>query len=96
MTSNIVFRSVIIPIMSFGCKLWVISDKDEESIKAFERMTGRRIQRFQKRSLKQTSFHGLGWVRLTTLIMVKELCIVLTILRMKMYDVVRRMLVNRA
>ena len=82
--------------MSFGCELWVISDKDKESIMAFERMTGRRIQRFQKRSLNQTSFYGLGWVRLTTLIMVKKLLFVLTILRMKMNNVVRRILVNRA
>ena len=96
LTCNIVFWAVIIPIMSFGCELWILSDKDKENIMAFERMAGRRIQRFQKRSLNLTSFYGLGWIRLTSFIMVKKLLFVLTILRMKVDNVVRRILVHRA
>ena len=82
--------------MSFGCELWVLSERDRENILAFERMDGRRIQRFPHRSLNQTSFYGLGWVRLTTLILVKKLLFVLTILKMNIQNPVRRLFVYRS
>ena len=70
-TCNVIFWSVIVPIMSFGCEVWVLSEKDKENILAFQRFAGRRIQRFPHRSLNHTSFYGLGWVKLTTFILVK-------------------------
>ena len=36
-TSNLIYWTVIIPILCFGCEIWVIKKKDEELLAAFQR-----------------------------------------------------------
>ena len=60
-----------------------------------QRFAGRWIQRFPQRSLNQTSFYGLGWVRITTFILVKKLLFVLTILKIDVGNIIRQVFVYR-
>ena len=50
-TCNIIFWTIIVPILSFGCEMWVLTERDKENIMAFQRFAGRRIQRLPHRSL---------------------------------------------
>ena len=90
---NIIFWGIIIPIVTFGSELWVLSDKDYENLCMFQRQTGRRIQRFPARSPSCSSFYGLGWLRITTYILVKKLLFVLTILRLDPENIVRKIFI---
>ena len=52
---NLFFGAVVLPIVSFGCKLWTLSEPDKENLMSFQRNTGRWIQEFRKRSLSNNS-----------------------------------------
>ena len=40
-TCNIIFWTIIVPILSFGCEMWVLTERDKENIMAFQRFAGR-------------------------------------------------------
>ena len=61
---SILFWAMVVPIITFSCELWVLNDNDVRLIKEFQRYAGRRIQRFPYRSPNETSYTGLGWIRL--------------------------------
>ena len=61
----------------------------------FQRYAGRRVQRFHNRSPKQTSFAGLGWMRIENFINGKKLLFVRSILAMHDESLYRRLFVNR-
>ena len=92
---NLIYWAVIIPIVTFGAELWILSEQDNENLMSFQRYAGRRIQRFPKRSPSTTSFFGLGWIRLTTYILIKKLLFIMTILRMDCHNVIRSIFVSR-
>ena len=80
---NVIFCAIVVPIITFGCDTWVMSDNDKDHLMAFQRLAGRRIQRLPFKSPNATSFFGLGWSRMTTFIQVKKLLFILTILKLK-------------
>ena len=80
---NIIFWAVVVPIITFGCEIWVMTDTDRQNLLAFQRFAGRRVQRLSYKSPNSTSYFGLGWTRLTTYIHVKKLLFVLTIIKLK-------------
>ena len=82
-TCNMVFWTIVIPIVTFGCELWVLHESDILKLNAFQRYAGRRVQRFPQRSPSGSSFYGLGWIRIETLILVKKVLFIHTFLRMK-------------
>ena len=82
-TCNLIFWTVVVPTLTFGCEIWPITDKDVEKIQNFQRFAGRRVQRFPKRSPACTSFYGLGWLRIDTYIQVKKLIFLLTLISME-------------
>ena len=90
-----VMMAVVVPIVTFGSELWVLSDKDIENLLNFERFAGRRIQRFPPRTPNSTSFYGLGWSKLTTYIGMKKLLFAMTIIRMKAENVIRTIFERR-
>ena len=91
MTScNLIYWAVVVPIVSFGCELWTLSERDSENLMSFQRYAGRRVQRFPKRSPSTTSSYGLGWIRLTTYILIKKLLFILTILKMDQTNLIRK------
>ena len=86
---NLIYWAVVIPIVTFGCELWNVTDHDYDILMSFQRYAGRRVQRFPKRSPSTTSSFGLGWIRLPTYIMIKKLLFVMTILKMDNTNVIR-------
>ena len=92
---NLIFWSVVMPILSFGSEIWILNDKDHENIQNFQRYAGRRIQRFPQRSPNNTSFFGLGWIKITTFIMIKKILFLLTILRLETPNIIKEVFLLR-
>ena len=95
MTCNIIFWSIVIPIVTFGCEIWGITEKDYDNLLNFQNNAGKRIQRFPARSPNCSSFFGLGWTRITTYIFVKKLLFAMSILRLDEQSVIRRVFLER-
>ena len=68
--------------LTFGCELWNVGDDDGDRLQNFQRYAGRRLQRFPLRSPNCSSYFGLGWVRLDTLVQIKKLLFLLTFMRL--------------
>ena len=94
-TCSLIYWTIVVPIITFGCEVWHISENDHENLLQFQRYAGRRVQRFPARSPNGSCFFGLGWLRITTFIMVKKLIFALTFLRMDLDNVVRRVFIAR-
>ena len=90
-----IFWQVVVPTITFGCEVWVPTDKDEELFLALQRYAGKRVQRFPQRAPNSISFYGLGWLKLTSYINVKKLLFVLTILKMVPDNALRRIFESR-
>ena len=71
--ANLIYWTIVIPILTFGSELWILTDKDGENLNMFQRYAGRRIQHFPARFPNCSSSYGFGWVRITTYICVKKL-----------------------
>ena len=69
---SILFWAMVVPIITFSFELWVLNDNDIKLLEEFQRYAGRRIQRFPYRSPNETSYVGLGWIRLYFFIYVKK------------------------
>ena len=52
------------------------------------------MQRFPHRTPSSSSFYGLGWIRLTTLILIKKLLFVLSIITLEADNVIRKVFCN--
>ena len=67
--------------MTYASELWILKDNDIRILEAFQRYTGRKVQKFPHRFPNETSFVGLGWMRLElyTSIYVKKLLFVRTV-----------------
>ena len=85
-----IFWQVVVHTITFGCEVWVLTDKDDELILAFQQYAGKRVQRFPQKAPNSSSFYGLGWLKLTSYINVKKLLFVLTILKMVPENPLRR------
>ena len=95
LASNLVFWSFIIPMVTYGAELWVMSDNDVDLIDNFQRYAGRRLQRFSSISPSQTSYACLGWVRIELYIYVKKLLFIRTIVCMDEDYVYKKLLISR-
>ena len=94
-TCNLIFWTIVIPTVTFGCEIWSVGDSDLEKLQCFQRYAGRRVQRFPKRSPNSSSYYGLGWVRIETFIQVKKLLFILTYLSMDENSTQRRVFNSR-
>ena len=94
-TCNLIFWTVVIPTLCFGCEAWVLKQKDNEILMAFQRYAARRLQRFHPRSLNITSFVNLGWMSVTNIIKARKLIFLRTILVMKEFMPIRLILIER-
>ena len=95
LTCCIIFWSVVVPTLCFGCELWVLSVKDVQILQSFQRYAARRIQRFHSRSLNATSRVCLGWIDIVRLIMVKKALFLKTIIMMELHIPIRVVLIRR-
>ena len=91
-TCNLIFWTIVIPTLTFGCEIWPVKDKDVEKLQKFQRFAGRRIP---KRSPACTSYYGLGWLRIETYIQVKKLLFLLTLISMDKDKRIRKILMER-
>ena len=91
---NLIFWMVIVPIITFGSEIWVLSDKDYHNLLAFQRFAGRRFQRLPYKSPNGSSFAAMGWMRITTYIYIKKLLFIRTVLKMGpgnvIYDIFKK------
>ena len=71
--SDINFRAMVVPIITFACELWVLTDFNVKILEDFQRYAGRRLQRFHQGSPRETSFVALGWIRLEIYVYVNKL-----------------------
>ena len=92
-TCNIIFWCVIVPILTYGCEIWVLKEKDVQILDEFQRYTGRRIQRLPLRCPNATSFITLGWLRLSLYIKAKKLIFIRTITVIKYESPLKEILV---
>ena len=76
---SIIFWSMTIPIVTFSSELWVLNDEDVNNIEYFQRYSGRRVQRFHPKSPNETSYAGLGWIRIEYYIYIKKLLFIRSI-----------------
>ena len=91
---SIIFWSVVVPVLTFGAEIWYLNEDDSENIQNFQRFAGRRVQRFPPRSPRCSSFYGLGWIKLTTYIAIKQLLFVLSIIRLDEENVIRKIFIS--
>ena len=88
---NLIFWSMIIPMVTYGAELWVMKDKDIELLDIFQRHAGRKIQRFGKRSPNETCFTALGWMRIESYIYGKKMLFVRTITSLNQGNLYRQL-----
>ena len=72
-TCNIIFWMVIIPILTYGCELWVLSASNVQMLEIFFRYAGRRIRRLHCRSPNESCYNGIGWIGIERYIQVKKM-----------------------
>ena len=94
-TCNIIFWTIVIPTLLFGCEVWVIKRKDVELLNAFQRYAARRLQRFKFNSFNITSFACLGWMNIIQFIKAKKIIFLRTILVMNEDMPIKKILVER-
>ena len=73
------FWAMVVPVVTFACELWIVSDEDIKLLDDFQAYAGRRIQRFKQCSTRATSLVGLGWIRLEIYVYIKKLLFIRTI-----------------
>ena len=93
---SILFWSIIVPIVTYGCELWVMSGEEIEMVRKFQREIGRRCQWFPKCSPNHSAYALLGWMSLDRVIQVKKLMFFRTVVIMDDDDVCKRICTTRS
>ena len=92
---GLLFWSMVIPIITFASELWVMDEYDVSKLENFQVYSGRRVQRFHQSSPRETSYVGLGWIRIEYFIYVKKLLFIRTIAVLKENSLYRKIFVER-
>ena len=92
---SVFYWSIIVPIVTYGCELWVLNSVEIEELRKLQRFIGRRCQRYPKRSPNFSAYTPLGWMSLDRVIQVKKLMFFRTIIIMEDNDIYKRILVAR-
>ena len=74
------FWTIIAPIVTYGCEIWVLKGDEIEILRKFQRMVGRRCQRLHPNSPNFSAYLPLGWLSLDWYIQGKKLMFMRTIL----------------
>ena len=71
-TCNLIYWTIVMPTLLFGCEVWVIKQRDCDMLEAFQRYAARRLQRFHMSSYNVTSFFCMGWMSIVQYMHVKQ------------------------
>ena len=84
-----------VPIVTFSSELWILNDEDINTIECFQRYAGRRIQRFNSRSPNESSYAGLGLIRLEYFNYIKKLLFIRSIVILEDDTLYKGIFINR-
>ena len=73
-----------------------MKDNDIAILDAFQSYVGRWVQRFPPKSPNETSFMGLGWIRIKLFVCVKKLLFVRTIAKLDEESIYKKIFLARA
>ena len=94
-TCNVIFWTVVVPTLLFGCETWFIKTKDIDMLSAFQRYAARRLQRLHFRSLNVTALMCLGWMHLLTMVKARKIIFLRTVCVMEEFMPVKAILCQR-
>ena len=89
-TCNVIYWQVVIPTVTFGSEVWILSEKDKELLNSFQTYASKRIQRFPQRAPNASCGYSLGWLKIISFINVKQLLFIHSILKMDPDNVIRK------
>ena len=94
-TCMVIYWSVVVPTLLFGCEDWFIKDKDVVLLQGFQRYAARRLQRLHYRSLNATALACLGWMDIFLFIKARKLIFIRTVIVMREFMPIRQILIKR-
>ena len=94
-TCNVIYWSVVLPTLCFGCEIWFLKKRDIDILLAFQRYAARRIQRLHPRSLNVTSTVCLGWMNILNYVKTRKIIFIRSIVSMEDFMPLRHILVER-
>ena len=94
-TCNLIYWTIVVPTLLFGCEIWVIKHKDIELLNAFQRYAARRLQRLRFSAFNVTSYVCLGWMNIICFIKARKIIFLRTILCMREEMPIRQILLEK-
>ena len=94
-TCNLIYWTIVIPTLLFGCETWVIKQNDCRLLEAFQRYAARRLQRLHASCFNITSFFCMGWMNIVQYIKARKIIFVRTILKMDESMPIRKIFIER-
>ena len=85
---------IVIPIATFGAKLWILDDKGLFHLESFQVFVGR--QGLFLKSPKASAHFSLGWVHLELYVEIKKLLFLHSVLSHDVEDITKTMFIQRA
>ena len=92
---NLISWNVVVPTTLYGCEIWVKTEKDIKIIENFQKQAGKRIQRFNQYSPTHSCMYGLGWMDLNSIICIRKLLFIHTIIKLE-DNMIKRLVKCRA
>ena len=93
---NILFWSIIAPIVTYGSEIWVLQPDERDLLRKFQRYVCRRCQRFPPRSPNYSTTFPMGWIDIVQFINVKKMLFLRTIITMPDNAICKRLLTHKA
>ena len=90
------FWTIIAPIVTYGCEVWVARGDEIDLLRKFQRMIGRKCQRLHPKSPNFSAYLPIGWLSIDRFIQGKKLMFLRTILVLENDAICKRILKERA
>ena len=90
------FWTIIAPIVTYGSEVWVLRNDEVEALRKFQRLVGRKCQRFPPNSPNYSAYIPIGWLSIDRFIQGKKLLFLRTILSLEDDAICKRILRDRS
>ena len=94
-TCSMIYWTVVVPTLCFGCEIWILKQKDLDILNDFQNYAAKRIQRLHPRSRNITCRACLGWLHIVKLIKVKKMMFCRTIFVMRGRSPIRDVFITK-